>query len=142
MDEPLLHVDHPELHHYTGWEGLEGTFTSGILRAKDYHFLNDFSEIHHYQFDLQAGVRDRLKRYIQDRNKLDQEFKAKTFKVYETVAKAAEGIGRNIVDSLYEVTFAGSLGPPFARPFIASFCSHSGDQPYERKHGLLSQWRG
>ena len=27
-------------------------------------------------------------------------------------------------------------------PFIASFCSHVNDQTYEKKHGLLSQWRG
>jgi len=27
-------------------------------------------------------------------------------------------------------------------PFIASFCSHTGDQKYVREHGLLSQWRG
>ena len=142
MDEPLTHVDHPELHHYTGWDGLEGIFTSGNLRAKGYRFLNDYSEIRHYQSVLQAGVCERLKGYIHNRNKVDREFKARTFDVYKTVANAAEEIGENIVSSLYEVTFEGRQGPPFSRPFIASFCSHSRDQPYEREHGLLSQWRG
>lgn len=142
MDEPLTHVDHPDLHHYTGWDGLEGIFTSGVLRAKGYRFLNDYSEIRHYQSDLQAGVCERLKGYIHNRNKVDREFKARTFEVYKTVAIAAERIGENIVSALYKVTFEGSDGPPFSRPFITSFCSHSGDQPYERQHGLLSQWRG
>lgn len=40
------------------------------------------------------------------------------------------------------MTFCNTESPPFCDPFITSFCDHSGDTPYERKHGLLSQWVG
>ncbi len=142
MDEPATHVDHPELHHYTDWHGLEGIFTSGVLRAKDYRFLNDLSEVILYRSDLQTGVCERFKAYIFQRSKVDQKFKTMVHKDYGTATRAAKGVGEEFVDSLYKVTFEGGRGPPFARPFIASFCSHSADEHYERRHGLLSQWRG
>ena len=52
--------------------------------------------------------------------------------------RVAEGDADRLVQILYEKIFAGGL----AVPFIASFCSHVDDQTYEKKHGLLSQWRG
>jgi len=43
------------------------------------------------------------------------------------------------VDTLYRVTLGLDGGTRFFQPFIVSFCGHK--EPYERQHGLLSQWR-
>jgi hypothetical protein len=58
------------------------------------------------------------------------------------IEEFSERIAKDFVDGLYKVTFQNNASFSFAEPFITSFCSHPADQPYEKEHGLLSQWRG
>jgi hypothetical protein len=61
---------------------------------------------------------------------------------FDTVELASEAIAGAFVNALYERVFLSPEKFGY-EPFVASFCSHrSGDQEYERNHGLLSQWRG
>jgi len=44
---------------------------------------------------------------------------------------------------MYNATFgAAKDNPPFAEPYVASFCSVDKRDSYIASHGLLSQWRG
>jgi hypothetical protein len=45
-------------------------------------------------------------------------------------------------NALYRVVFADDDTERTAYCCTACFCSHARDRPYEREHGLLSQWRG
>jgi hypothetical protein len=57
--------------------------------------------------------------------------------------KVAVEVLESRIDQLYEITFGSDSHEPFFDPYIASFCSHDGDDlEYERENGLLSQWRG
>ena len=59
------------------------------------------------------------------------------------LSKLAKEEATGVVDTVYRVTYeGGNDSPPFARAFIASFCSHlRSEEPYEQRNGLLSQWR-
>jgi hypothetical protein len=53
-----------------------------------------------------------------------------------------EKLASDLVNSLYASTFEQRDGYGPVEPFVASFCTHAADQPYEQENGLLSQWRG
>ena len=40
-------LSYPELHHYTGWDALQGIFKCNTLWATHYKHLNDNTEIEH-----------------------------------------------------------------------------------------------
>ncbi len=45
FEEPPVSKIYRELFHYTDWKGFEDIWRSGILRATDYRYLNDFKEV-------------------------------------------------------------------------------------------------
>lgn len=141
MDEPRVSTEHPELHHYTGWEGLKGIIETQTIWATHFSNLNDITEVIHLKDRLTSDLTKRLQAYISMRISIDPEFK-KRVRAAGTVAIIAAEESKNFVETLYTVTFEGAQGPPFAAPYVASFCSHSADSRYERQNGLLSQWKG
>ena len=142
MKEPTVSDAHPELHHYTNWGGLKGIMTSGTVWGTHYEDLNDYTEIEHLKSHLVQRSGERIRRYLLDTKKVDRDFGRKIRVRRRPIFKLAPELAEAAVDSLYQVTFKGFEGPPFANPFIASFCAHTSDQEYEQKNGLLSQWRG
>jgi hypothetical protein len=140
--------EHPELHHYTTHSGLIGIYKTNTLWAMHFSHLNDATEVIHLQAPLLEAV---VARFIQilnerrtqiSRSQSDFDVRLGASLVQpggaEMVARAA---ATDIVQALYKFTFENEAAFPFAEPFIASFCSHSSDQAYERENGLLSQWR-
>jgi len=107
------------------------------------HFrtLNDSSEIELLREPLIEVVESRFRKIL-------RHLKRDSFRLQRTVTKfgglstVASDAARGLVNSVYKVTFEAGGSVPFGDPFIASFCTHSGDQQYERENGLLSQWRG
>jgi hypothetical protein len=135
-----LHLKHPELHHYTSLAGLEGILRSGVLWATHFQSLNDRSEVTHLQRELIEAVAQSTVPVINRLRQIDVRL------LGESRAKggpaAFAGLhARTLVDSFYRVAFTGVGVQAMAVPYIASFCSHSADQAYERHNGLLSQWR-
>jgi hypothetical protein len=146
-DRCLL-TEHPELHHYTTYGGLTGIYRTNTLWATHFLYLNDATEVIHLQTPLLEAVVVRFIQILNERNRISKS--GSNFDVQlaaslaqpgglEIVARAA---ATDIVQGLYKVTFKNEEAFSFAEPFIASFCSHSSDQAYERENGLLSQWRG
>jgi hypothetical protein len=132
---------HPELHHYTTLDGLRGIIESNTLWATHYLHLNDAMEV----TALRAPLTDAVARGLVDpirenrRSSLRMRIRVKRFGGLE---KYARHLADHLIASVYKHTFdVTDEDPPLAVPYIASFCTHSGDQEYERVNGLLSQWR-
>jgi hypothetical protein len=131
----LIHV-HPELHHYTVADGLKGIVESNSFRATYFADMNDAGEIH------------------QLRDRLTMALAARLTPIVERLRKSKPGdqvlgrpgaplhFARRWAEILYEIIFTKDDRVQKAACCTTSFCSHSGDQPYERANGLLSQWRG
>lgn len=132
---------HPELHHYTSVAGLEGIVRTGTLWATYFEDLNDSSEVVHLQTPLTSAMELRYRQGL-IRWRGDSLERRRYVDQAGGVVRCARGLAEDLVGSLYRVGFTNSDASPLAPPFIASFCSHAGDKAYERKNGLLSQWRG
>jgi hypothetical protein len=132
---------HPFLYHYTSQDGLKGILGSNSLWATYFADLNDSQEIHEVRTPLVNELGTRFQQLVED-------FGGKSFRNRKIVSKAggrqrmAQDLARRWVNALYTTTFNEEQGKRQSECCIASFCSHAGDQPYERDHGLLSQWRG
>jgi hypothetical protein len=144
LDTPIsdLFKAHPELHHYTTWQGLEGICSSKSLWATYYANLNDSTEFTHILQYLERHLLNLL-----------------AFRLYEVSAKSlpygarvarrggpitvASKLSKEYITQLFSVSVKGEIAgkASFRSPYICSFCSHSSDSQYEREHGLLSQWR-
>lgn len=129
---------HSELYHYTTEAGLYGILETQTLHATHYKYLNDTSEL--------TIMIDKLKLVIGPAIKeVYYELASKSQKTAEQIEQSG-GIDKlyindtnAIVNTLWRVSL-GITGPyKFFLPFIVSFCSHTID--YEKKNGLLSQWR-
>ena len=131
-----------ELFHYTDWKGFEGIWHSGILRATDYRYLNDSKEVILIRERLIESLSKDLVARFKEMMKGDAGLR-KRIRRAGKLPKLAKEEATGVVDTLYRVTYqGGNDSPPFARAFIASFCSHlRSEEPYEQRNGLLSQWR-
>ena len=144
-DEPKVSEEHPELHHYTDWGGLEGIFTSQTLWATHFSQLNDYTEITHLEDVLANAVAEKLVAYANLRCLTEPDFRESMSELGDIREAAIHDAG-GLVGSLYDVTFRGRIKndknwmPPFVEPYLTSFCSHSQDSVYEAANGLLSQW--
>jgi hypothetical protein len=141
--EAKVSDQHPELHHYTGWVGLEGIIRSQSLWSVRYDRMNDPTEMEYAkQFirdQLSVPMRDNLRRRRLKSSRLDRRIK-ELGGINEVVR--LEGERWIDIHYLASKTAGENHDVPFAIPHITSFCSHSGDHEYERDNGLLSQWRG
>ena len=133
---------HPELFHYTGKTGLAGILATQNLRATHYTYLNDRSELQLMRAELVA----RLFPFVKERAlKIFREAdlsKKKAIRKIGGVIPIARAETSRIVETFYRTAFEDTGSKPLAVPYITSFCAHTSDQEYERKNGLLSQWRG
>jgi Protein of unknown function (DUF2971) len=122
----------PHLYHYTTWQGLQGILNSQRLWAKNIRYLNDTTEYHLAREVLQEKLLPEVTTKIA--SLVTQNTEALNYVMQNG---GIENQGRILVvdmlDSLYQVT-----GNEF---YITSFCGEPLDD-YERKNGLLSQWRG
>jgi hypothetical protein len=139
--------DIPELYHYTNLDGITGIINSGSLWATHFSGLNDSLETLVFKDLLYQPLSKWLEKHIENQigNSFDQ-----------VVIKTPDGLALHDVASLTELlinqvysaaisntSINNSLSSPtLSNPYICSFCSHSNDSHYERKNGLLSQWRG
>jgi hypothetical protein len=136
-----FHLKHPELHHYTSLAGAEGILRSRVLWATHFEGLNDRSEVTHLKSELTSALAEAVVPVVNQLRKLDRRILGES-RSAGGPATYARRLAATLVDSFYQVAFTGEGVRPMAVPFIASFCSHAGDQSYERENGLLSQWRG
>ena len=134
--------DHPELFHYTTLAGLRGMVQNQTRWATHYQYLNDPTEIEHLREELKVQLFPSMLEVAKELHKRGYKVR-RDMKKHGGVSAVAKKETANLVDSFYGVTFEGegSVGEPFAAPYITSFCSHRADSPYERENGLLSQWR-
>ncbi|MFN4275860.1 MAG: DUF2971 domain-containing protein [Ferrovibrio sp.] len=132
---------HPELHHYTRWDGLEGIWKSQQLWAVRYDALNDPTEFRHVRGPLVEAIIPFAKNYIRRKRLGLQRLNRAIIEGGGIDIVAAQEV-RSYIDAIYEATEKARTGDNFIVPHITSFCTHSGDHDYERFNGLLSQWRG
>lgn len=127
---------HPELHHYTSFEGLKGIFETRTLWATHYLYLNDSTETKVLMAHVERGLFKRL-RVIAERawvSNLDS--RARGFlELCCDPAEFAYVHAGGLVDALHDLAIE-SRGA-----YVTSFCSHHADKKYEQTNGLLSQWR-
>lgn len=128
-------ASHPKLHHYTAKPGLEGIIKSNSLWATRYRDLNNSAEIVNLKIPLAQALAPRFDEIVERRNP-----NRHLRRLYEKTGGSVT-LAKDLVNSLYSATFEGT-GFTSLEAFVASFCSHSGDRPYEQENGLLSQWRG
>ena len=141
--EAPVEAQHPELHHYTNWGGLSGIWTSGVLYATRYDRLNDRTEVEHLRQFFKNSLRDRFRPLFVAQKKTGGLKISAEMRRQGGVIQWSKTVADAFVDGLYKTTF--DLSTPngaFAIPFVTSFCTHEGDASYEKKNGLLSQWRG
>jgi hypothetical protein len=141
FDNPKLATDHPELHHYTTEGGLKGILSTEAIWATHFSDLNDASEVKFLQGPLTSALSDRFMRLVVQRQNQTPSMLLRVQK-FGGAEKVGATLARQLVRIMYQITFEGADAREFGAPFIASFCSHADDQPYEKEHGLLSQWRG
>lgn len=122
---------HKELYHYTTAAGLSGILESKSLWATHSSFVNDEEEIlGFYDRVLPEILRPTFHKYFDDIKEKPEFKKAQgsvQFDIYfeEQLTK--------LTNILKEVSFG------FHDHYIMSFSTTT--EPYERDHGLLSQWR-
>jgi hypothetical protein len=134
--DPHFIAAHPELHHYTTFQGLKGIVETNTIWATHYRDLNDSTEVVHLKELLVEALMHRFKKIFHD-----------MYNRQERRGLKAKGGGpkhfaRFLTDSLYGATFGDGASTSYIDAFITSFCTHADDKPYDRENGLLSQWRG
>ena len=129
-------TEHPEVYHYTTRAGLEGLTKTQTIWASHYQSLNDSSELEHFREAFALTLSPKFDAVIQRKNLND-----KMLRIYAESGGPLQ-LARDFVNSLYASTFEQRDAYGRVEPFVSSFCTHSADQAYEQKNGLLSQWRG
>jgi Protein of unknown function (DUF2971) len=127
---------HPELYHYTSGVGLKGIVESNSFWATYFGDLNDTQEIHTLRVPLVDELAERLNRVVREARLRKPPRDSAVWK-----HDAAKLLARIWGNALYRGVFANDEPERTTLCCITSFCSHAGDKPYEREHGLLSQWR-
>jgi hypothetical protein len=130
---------HGELHHYTTLASLRGIVASNTLWATSYRFLNDSTEVIRIKNAMISIIAKRMtsscpEYLLQVSSSEDHMPEADRLKA------AAHAVAKFFVDRFHDFLFARE-GHLRLEPFVASFCSHRADSPYDAEHGLLSQWR-
>jgi hypothetical protein len=124
---------HPELYQYTTKSGLQGIVKSNTLWATCYRDLNDSTEVTLLREPLKSVIAPLFDETMSRRNRHLRRF-------YESTGGGAK-MARDFVNSLYGSTFESKNNITAVEAFVTSFSTHAEDKPYEREHGLLSQWR-
>lgn len=129
--------EHPELFHYTDYDGLKGIIQNQALRASHYRCLNDSEEIVCFKKALKNFSIPLLIKTLEDLEK-EGVFSEQTYQGASLIGTRHAGASVAF-DEVATILYEALLGKKFAEPYIASFCAtHKG--VYEEKNGLLSQW--
>lgn len=126
--------NHPELFHYTRPSAFQSIVTSNTFWASHYRDLLDQTEIHLMREKLPDAVAPLFEQIVSSAalNRTDRRL----------WKKSGRGIGtaRDLVNSLYGVTFDKRVDVTAMDAYIVSFSTHSADGMFEREHGVWSQW--
>lgn len=129
---------HDVVYHYTTAAGLEGILKSQTLHATHYKYTNDASEMRSIASKLcqlaTPGFRAAYEELAQDKRKRDH------IEGHGGIDKLVAHDADAFVKALYKVTLGEAGRHKFFDPYVVSFCAHTAE--YERRNGLLSQWRG
>ncbi len=127
------------LWHYTNLEGLMGILSNQALRATDYRFLNDSSEVMYSKTIVLSALLPRFTKIISEGYESDIKFKS-VVDAKGGIEKAANQDASRMADLLYD----GLLKSPKMRniPYLLSFCQKPVSDADSQEQGLLSQWRG
>lgn len=129
-------ASHPELHHYTNFDGLKGIFETRTLWASHYQYVNDSLEMKALAAHLEKALSKRL--FVLAQRACDSNLPLRARKCLQTCKDPIEFAyvhAGALVDALQECAFEGRGA------YITSFCSHHGDNSYAKINGILSQWR-
>ena len=125
---------HPELYHYTDFDGLKGIIKSKTIWAIHYSCLNDSQEMLCFEKSLKKyclkSVAVIIKKLKIDEKKLSERFLSEN-PVSGIARLSSEILRKSLLETQDET-----------KPFVASFCSVDDKDEYVKKNGLLSQWRG
>jgi hypothetical protein len=132
--------EHPELHHYTGVAGLQGIITSNTLWATHFGYLNDSTEVNLLKDPLKEFLIPRVlcanSQFANERSRRERRALKSGRNLH-----GVRCVTLSMVDSFFQAAFGAQDFQGLSEPYVTSFCAHSGSRVYERKNGLLSQWR-
>ena len=125
---------HPELFHYTRPAAFASIVGSNTIWCSHYRGMADLEEVELMRvllvralaphFDLIVGTLtlNRAKRRLW------------------AASGGGAKLARDLVNSLYGATFDGKAVYSRMDAFLSSFSTHADDTPFEREHGVRSQW--
>ncbi|HUC16737.1 MAG TPA: DUF2971 domain-containing protein [Acetobacteraceae bacterium] len=134
-------ASHGELHHYTSFDALNGILSSNTLWATHFSYLNDTTEVTLLKRPLVDAVAAVFGARLGERCREDPRI-ARLVYCLGGREQVACREAKSLIEGLYQQTFSSPESIGAGEPFLVSFCTHAGDQAYERENGLLSQWRG
>jgi hypothetical protein len=129
---------HPELHHYVDFGGLNGIFSTKTIWATNYRQLNDTKEIAMLRTPLVEALTSRFRSLVKNRARTSVQVQNAIQETGGDIKRIAADMVRDLVRSFYDTVTRGDAPLDF---YVACFCTHAPDD-YAREHGLLSQWRG
>jgi hypothetical protein len=142
---PDFATKHPELHHYTNFNGLRGIIESNTLWATHFAYLNDSSEVTLLQKPmvdtLSARALSKVKELLAGESSTLVSLVQLELDRGGGASVVVPEMTKDFVGALYGAAFNATSIEPMAEPYITSFCAHALDQTYEIANGLLSQWR-
>ena len=95
---------HPELHHYTTFGGLSGIVQSNSIWASHFSELNDATEVTHLREPFMRALSERFLQTLSDRQRMSRRVR-RAVKDCGGLQRSADDHARDIVNSLYKVTF-------------------------------------
>ena len=137
--EPRLSSVYPEVFHYTTIAALKGMLDSNTLWATRATHLNDSSEMKLLWPFLEQNCISHIKKFANEYLEKHPETR-ETFEALGGVDRLAGVDGGIVISVMRELLFGNDTTAGMGMPFIVSFTTH--DEEYDRRHGMLSQWRG
>lgn len=141
-DTAVVH-NHPELHHYTTADALEGMISTNSFWATHFRHLNDSTEVLGIAERIGPAWETSFENILRKRRTISKVNRA--IIAYGGLRSASHILAESLYNVFANATFGTAQSPPSqtvsGAPFILSFCTHT-SEPYEAQNGLLSQWRG
>lgn len=127
---------HPEIHHYTSFEGLKGIIETRTLWATNYLYLNDSTETKILMAHIERSLSKRLLSIAERAWVSELDARARNFlELCCDPSEFAYVHAGGLIDALHELAIENRGA------YVTSFCSHHADKKYDQTNGILSQWR-
>jgi hypothetical protein len=123
---------HLELYHYTSSAGFEGIVKSQTLWCSHFSEMLDTDEIKLMRQLLPPSIAPLMDAIVAKENRHIRRLWDK--------AGRGEKTARDLVNSLYGVTFDGQAAYTAFDAYLFSFSTHADDSVFDRQHGIRSQW--